>query len=84
MGAASWVISTPLRKRETVASELSALSVLVKMSLASVLHLLVILTAHPLLLHHLDHALLQGWLPAWAKMVENGQFAERKGSVALR
>lgn len=56
MGAVSWVISTPLRKRETLSSELSALSVSVKMSLASVLHLLVILIAHLLLLHRLDHA----------------------------
>lgn len=78
MGAASWVISTPLRKRETVASELSALSVLVKMSLATVLHLLIILTAQHLLLHRLDHTHLQGWLGALAKMVENGQFEGKR------
>lgn len=56
VGAVSWVISMPVRKRETDASELLVLSVSVKRSLASVLHLLVIFIAHPLLLHRLDHA----------------------------
>lgn len=84
MGAAPWVISTPLRKREAVASERSALSVSVKRRLASVSHFRVILTAHLLLLHRLDGAHLQGWPRAGALMVENGQFAESKGCAALR